>query len=104
MHLQLWYAALPMPQGQSVQANDHLLSATLTIIFVPVHFRTHSESETTVSNSETVVSDSETAVSESETAVSDSETAVSDSKTAVSEPETAVLDPIFVLSYPSAPR
>ena len=69
------------------------LSAPLTIIFVPYRFRTHSESETTVSVSETAVSDSETAVSDSDAAVSDSDAAVSDSETAVSES-------VFVPSYP----
>ena len=44
------------------------LNATLTIIFVPIHFRTCSESETAVSESETAVLESETAVLESETA------------------------------------
>ena len=77
------------------------LSVPLTVIFVPVHFRTHldsetavSEFETAVSNSETAVSDSKTAVSESKTAVSKSETAVSVSQTAVSDSETAVSESV----------
>ena len=57
-----------------------LLSAPLTVIFVPVRFRTHLESETAVSDSETIVSDPETTVSDSETAISESETTVSDSR------------------------
>ena len=55
-----------------------------TLFFVPVRFRTLSESETAVSDSETAVSDSEMAVSDSETAVSESETAVRAAETAVS--------------------
>ena len=64
-----------------------MLSVALTLFFVPVRFRTLSESETAVSDFETAVLDSETIVLESETAVSESETTVSESESAVSESE-----------------
>ena len=60
-----------------------MLSVPLTVIFVPVRFRTHSDSETAVSDSETIVSDSETAVSESETTVLECQTTPSDSEMAI---------------------
>ena len=58
--------------GRYIRHNCDYLSAPLTVIFVPYHFRTLSESETAVSESEMAVSESETAVSDSETAVSES--------------------------------
>ena len=57
------------------------LSVALTLFFVPVRFRTLSESETVVLAAETVVSAAEKAVSAAaETAVAESETAFSDSE------------------------
>ena len=53
------------------------LSVALTLFFVPVLFRTLSESETAVSESETAVRAAETAVSAAETTVSVAETTFS---------------------------
>ena len=66
-----------MPCGPFCQTQ---LSVALTLFFVPVRFRTLSESETIVSAADTVVSAAEAVVSAAETAVSDSETVVSDSE------------------------
>ena len=58
----------------------------LTLFFVPVRFRTLSESETAVSESETAVRAAETAVSAAETTVSAAETTVSAAETTVFRP------------------
>ena len=73
---------------------DHYLSVALTLFFVPVRFRTLSESETAVSDSETTVSAAETTVSAAETAVSTAETTVSAAETIVSAAETTVFRPL----------
>ena len=97
-------------RGYNIDFNGHedtFLSVALTLFFVPVRFRTLSESETSVSNSETAVSAAETTVSAAETTVSAAEMAVSTAETTVSgrfgrrndrfpATETAV----FVLAYP----
>ena len=58
----------------------------LTLFFVPVRFRTLSESETAVSDSETAVSAAETTVSAAETTVSAAETTVSAAETIIFQP------------------
>ena len=76
-------------QSTATEADRHL-SVALTLFFVPVRFRTLSESETTVSESETAVSAAETTVSAAETIVSAAEMTVSATETTVSTAETPV--------------
>ena len=70
--------------GHRKTAGCRKLSVALTLFFVPVRFRTLSESETTVSESETAVSAAETTVSTTETLA---ETNASAAETTVSANE-----------------